>query len=312
VGVRSRSRRRDGAQLIIDARSTITTDNEVIAPSVTLSDDVKCGRILTDVITDHGIPLRSMHPFPASAMPALPLASVTSSGSQAVTVAEGEVLTLTPGQYGDLTVHGSLVLNPGKYTFPTMSIGSHATVASAGPVAVMVANYLTAGRKARLYPLFDKSAGQLQVFVAGTDPDTTIPTVSFGKHAEVRALIDAPHGTVALADQVCVTGAVAGFAIVTGQEVLAGYNTGFQERSPGQSGSQLLSGAYGVPPGTDTAPVVGAVPADTGISLSIGLPIRDNVGLQALIASVSEGTQGHQIKWTKVTFLKICYVANIG
>jgi hypothetical protein len=312
VGVRSRSRKCDGAQLIVGARSTISADDEVIAPSATLSDDVECGRILADVLIDHGIPLRSMHPFPASTMPVLPLASFTSTGSQAVTVAQGQVVTLMPGQYGDLTVHGSLVLNPGTYTFPTMSIGSHATVASAGPVTVMVANYLTAGHKAKLHPLFDKSAGHLQVFVAGTDPDTMIPTVSFGKHAKVRALIDAPHGTVALADHVCMTGAVAGFTIVTGHEVLVRCDSGFQDRSPGQSGSQQLSGAYGVPPGSNTAPAVGPVPADTGISLSIGLPIRDNAGLQTLISSVSDPKSAHFRKYISQNDFNATYGATVG
>jgi Pro-kumamolisin, activation domain len=312
VGVRSGSRRNDGAQLIVGARSRNTPQYEIIAPSITLGDDVECGRILTDVLVDDGIPLRSEHPFPASTMPTLPLASVTSTGSQAVTVAQGQVLTLTPGQYGNLTVDGSLVLNPGKYTFPSISIGFHATVASAGPVTVMVANYLTAGRKARLHPLFDKPAGQLLVVVAGTDPDTTIPTVSFGKHTEVRALINAPHGTVTLADHVHITGAVAGFAILTGEEVRVRYEGGFPEQSPDQSGSQQLSGAYGVPPGPNTAPVVGPVPADKGISLSIGLPIRDNTGLQALIASVSNPKSSQFRQYISQTNFNATYGATVG
>lgn len=288
IGVRSRSRKSDGAQLIVGARSRIWRDHEVIAPSVTLGDDVECGRILTDVLVDHGIPLRSEHPFPASVMPTLPLASVTSAGSQAVTVAEGQVSTLTPGSYGDLTVYGSLVLNPGDYVFSTITIGHHATVASAGTVRVMVANYLSAGREARLHPLFHQTAGQLQILVAGTDPAGTIPTVSFGEHAKVRALLGAPHGTAALANHVHVTGAVAGYVIVAGEDVVIRHEGGFPEKSPGQEGSQQLSGAYGVPPGPGTDPAVGPVPADTGISLSIGLPIRDNTSLQTLIASVSD------------------------
>lgn len=288
IGVRSRSRESGGAQLIVGSRSRIWRDHEVIAPSVTLGDDVECGRILTDVFTDDGIPLRSEHPFPASAMPTLPLASVTSTGSQVVTVAEGQVSTLTPGNYGDLTVHGSLVLNLGDYVFSSITIGHHATLSSAGTVRVLVADYLSVGREARLHPLFDQTAGQLQILVAGTDPATEIPTVSFGEHAEVRALLGAPHGTIALADHVHVTGAVAGYVIVTGEEVQVRHEGGFPEKLPGQEGSQQLGGAYGVPPGPGTALAVGPVPADTGISLSIGLPIRDNAGLQATIAGVSD------------------------
>jgi hypothetical protein len=288
IGVRSRSRDSGSAQLIMGAHSRSWPDQTVIAPSVALGDDVECGRILADELIDDGIPLRSEHPFPASAMPALPLASATSAGSQAVTVAEGQVSALTPGSYGDLTVYGSLVLNPGDYIFSAITIGHHATVAAAGTVRVIVANYLSASRGAQLHPLFDQAAEQLLVLVAGTDTATAVPAVSLGEHAEVRALLGVPHGTVALADHVHVTGAVAGYFIVTGEDVEVRHQGGFPEESPGQHGSQQLSGAYGVPPEPGTDPVAGPVPADTGITLAIGLPVQDSAGLQALIASVSD------------------------
>ena len=59
IGVRSESRKSSGPQLIADSRSRIRADHEVIAPSVTLGDDVECGRILTDRLVEHDIPLRS-------------------------------------------------------------------------------------------------------------------------------------------------------------------------------------------------------------------------------------------------------------
>lgn len=43
-----------------------------------------------------------------------------------------------------------------------------------------------------------------------------------------------------------------------------------------------------VPAGPGTLPVAGPVPNDAAVSLAIGLPFRDNDGLQALIASVSD------------------------
>jgi hypothetical protein len=60
--------------------------------------------------------------------------------------------------------------------------------------------------------------------------------------------------------------------------------------------AQYLSGAYGVPLVPSTAPVVGSVPADIGIALSVGLPVQNNVGLQALIVRVSD-LKSPQFRW---------------
>ena len=181
------SRRNDDAQLRVGERSKILPYYELVAPSVTLGHDVESGRILTDVLVDDGIPLRSENAFPAARMSGLPLASVTVTASQPVTVARGQVRNLIAGQYGALTVDGSLVLNPGTYTFSSISIGFDATVASANLVTLLVANFLTVGRRAKLHPLFDEPASRLLIFVGGTDLNTTIPTVSFGKYSRARA-----------------------------------------------------------------------------------------------------------------------------
>jgi hypothetical protein len=54
--------------------------------------------------------------------------------------------------------------------------------------------------------------------VSGSDTSSR-PAVSFGEGSEVRAILVAPHGTVAMADHVHATGACATFDIQLGEEV---------------------------------------------------------------------------------------------
>ena len=288
VGVRSRARDFPLGQLVAADGCVFEPDHTILAPSVSLGHHVVCGAIGTDALADDGVALRSPNPFPQSSMPSLPLTPMPATGATAVTVARGEVRSLEPGAYGALTVDGHLVLNPGEYVFSSLTIGHAATVASIGRVTMRVIDYLTAGREARLQPLYDQSAGQLVISIAGVDPAPTSPTASFGERTRLRSLLNCAHGTVSLADDVEVRGAIAAFAIAAGENVTVQYEDGFPVETRGESGSQQLTGAYGVPPGPDTLPLAGPVPPGTLISLSIGLPVRDGAGLQSFIDSVSD------------------------
>lgn len=288
VGVRSAAAEDAGGQLTVGGGSVIAPEHAVIAPSVTFGHHVRGGAVQADVLLDHGILLRPEQPFPAALMPPLPLASSPAPGTRDVTVAAGEVASLVPGGYDSLTVNGSLVLNPGNYVFTAVKAGHEARIVSVGTVHVRVLGYLTAGRDVELHPLFDGPASQLTISVAGTDQPSALPAVSLGERSRLRALLDAPHGSVALADQASVKGAVAAFRISAGEAVEVTFESGFPETAKEPHGSQELRGAYGVPPGPGTAPVAGPVPADTGISLSIGLPVRNADGLKSFIDGVSD------------------------
>jgi Pro-kumamolisin, activation domain/Subtilase family len=288
IGVRSIAREPAGVQLSAASDSVIEPDRAIISPSVALGHHVVRGEILTDALVDHAVPLRPERPFPASQMPPLPLAPAPAAGTEGVTVPAGQAASLSPGSYGAAQIDGSLVLNPGEYVFSSVTLGHRARMVSVGVVQVVVLDYLTAGWEAEIHPLFEQRADQLTISVAGTDQGPALPTASFGERSRLRALLNVPHGLITLADQAAVRGAAAGFAITTGEDVEAAFECGFPQSSAGQHGSQQLTGAYGVPPVPGTDPVAGPIPADTGISLSIGLPVRDGAGLQALIAGVSD------------------------
>src|SRR5215468_2203828 len=267
LGVRSRAEDGLESQLQIGSDSTVESDHEIIAPSVALGPHVRTGPIQTDSLVGDDIPLGPQQPFPASAMPVLPLAPSPTVGNSSVTVISQEVRTLVPGDYADLMVFGSLVLNPGDYVFSSATIADGANVTSVGEVRMVIADYLTAGRGARLHPQSDQPPDQLVVSVSGTDETVGRPAISFGEHAQVRALLNAPHGTVSLADHVEAAGAVAGFDIACGRSVRIRHAAGFPQDPPSEHGSQQLTGSYGVPAGPGTAPLVGPVPGDAAVAL---------------------------------------------
>jgi hypothetical protein len=287
IGVRSAAGNPGGGQLTAGAGSVIEAGHSVLSPSVSLGHAVRRGAVLADAVAG---PAESQadQPFPASLMPPLPLAASPAAGTETVSVPAGQERTLVPGRYGTLTVDGSLVLDPGDYVFASIDVGDGATLEPSGAARVVVLSYLRVGQDAEIQPPTGQPAGLLTISIAGTDQDQASPAVSVGERAQLRALLSAPHGSVVFADHAQVSGAVAGFAITTGDGVAAVFESGFPDQARLPAGSQQLTGAYGVPPGPGTDPVAGPVPAGTGISLSIGLPVRDNAGLQNFIASVSD------------------------
>ena len=105
----------------------------------------------------------------------------------------------------------------------------------------------------------------------------------------MRALLAAPCGTLAIADRTHLTGAAAAFDIAIGAECCIDFQGGFPgKRRRLQRGSQPLQGYYGPHPDPTVAPLVGPVPPDIIVPLSIGLPVRDHTGLANFVDAVSD------------------------
>jgi subtilase family serine protease len=101
-------------------------------------------------------------------------------------------------------------------------------------------------------------------------------------------LLAAPHGTLALADDVRATGAFAAFDVAVGAHARIEFQNGFPTDAPGQHGSQQLSGYFAIEPDPNVAPIAGPVPADAKVALSIGLSVKDPAGLKTFIKQVSD------------------------
>src|SRR5215471_9048739 len=144
IGVRSIAESGFGVQLKVGNNSVIEKSHTIFSPSVSLGEHVKVGTIQTNVRQDNGIPLRSQVEFPALAMPALPFVGAAANEDSNIIVESCQVVAIQPGIYGALSVNGTIVLNPGFYSFSNVTLADSAQlVASAGNVEITIEDYLT-------------------------------------------------------------------------------------------------------------------------------------------------------------------------
>jgi hypothetical protein len=293
IGIHAIAQTTYGFQLKAGSCTGIDKQYNVYSPSILLGKDVKLGIVQTNNLNDDGISIRSPLPFPGVTMPAPPFAPVLTAGGADVTVQANEVEALLPGSYGNVKVIGILLLNPGLYRFSSVTlIDGSKLLAIAGHVNVQISGDFTAGRQVHVSTAFDRPAGNFIIAVTNENTSETQPAASFGEHCRIRALIVVPHGTLAMTDHTHATGAFVGFDIVLGKHVHVEFQSGFLENkdTEGSHGSQQLRGYYGVNPDPSIAPLVGHVPHQSNITLSIGLPTPDPEGLQTALSKISDPT----------------------
>ena len=230
IGVRSPAHPNAGVQLTVGSGSRLDREKQVFSPCVSIGDDVGIGQILTNYFRDNDVVLTPLMPFPVLTMPALPVAPAPSSGGGNVTVPHGHTTVLLPGSYGDLTVCGRLELVPGDYSFTCVKavdcahirvtrnlqvLGDQRADEAAEQEKLTSANIrvktsLVSGREVVIAPADEQPAGELVISVAGSDAPIG-PAVSVGERSTIKAVLFAPHGTLALADHVRAAGGFAAF-----------------------------------------------------------------------------------------------------
>ena len=115
-------------------------------------------------------------------------------------------------------------------------------MAIAGDVEVSISGSLSTGREAEIAPAFDQGAAHLAISIGGLDAGQ-VPAASLGERSRIRALLSAPHGTLALADHTHATGAFAAMDIALGERVRVEFETGLPPRRPG---SRAASGSAAI------------------------------------------------------------------
>ncbi len=228
VGVHSVAPASFGTQLKVGNLSSVQPTHNLLSPSVSLGTLSVVGDVQTNSLQNNGALLGTQSSFPSSAMPVVPLATPPAAGGANVTVPAFTITNLAPGSYGALSVTGTLLLNPGTYSFSSVVIaGSAHVAANAGGVTVFVGGGLVAGASATILAGIGFAAGQLAIFAAGADGSASSPAVSIGAHSQIGALIAAPHGTIALASDVTATGALVAEDVTVGDRVTLNYQSGF-------------------------------------------------------------------------------------
>ncbi len=230
-----------GPQLVVGASATVQTNHNLVAPSVSLGSGAHVGDVQTNSLTNSGATLGTVASYPSS-MPSPPVALPTGSGGSNVTVPAFTITTLNPGNYGAVSITGTLYLNAGTYTFGSVTMANQGHLAGAGisgTATVSVAGTFQAGNSVSITSPGGTPAGQLVISVAGSDAGST-PAFSVGTSASISAVLSAPHGTLSIGGSSTVTGAFAGFDVKLGSGVTVTFQNGFPQPSP----------CFGVPDGT--------------------------------------------------------------
>ncbi len=286
-----------GPQLVVGDYSFVDPRDDLLAPSVQLGKDAFVGDVETSYLTNNGGKLLLQAALPA-AMPAVPIAHASTPGTSGVTVDRWQFQRLAPGAYATLTVNGTLVLEPGVFSFSAVTIGDGGRVlALPGGADVRIAGTLATGQGTELSPLQPEDgwndgwgpdphcqhqpASQLSLSVFGYDAGSGTPlAASVGSRSHIAAVLIAPHGTLSLASGVAATGAFAAFDIGVADQVQVSLE-GALPTSSDLHGSQQLSG-YRTGP-LIGAPLLGPAPPDLAIRVAIGLPFNDQAGLMNAI-----------------------------
>src|SRR5260370_744347 len=227
-------------------------------------------------------------------MPPLPLETAPAAGGPAVTVPLFQTVTLQPGSYGDLVVGGRVRLNPGSYSFSSVTLSNFARLeAEDGGVQIAIAGAFTTGKETTISTDSDERADQLNISVSGSDGATGTPAVTLGEHSKIRALLAAPNGTISFGEEMHAKGAFAGFDIVADDHVDFDFESGFSASSATTHGQQQLVGYFSSTIDPGIAQLVGPAPANTNIRLAIGLPFTDPQALNQLIGQVSPPKEPH-------------------
>jgi len=308
IGVRTPIALREGVQLTMGEHAE---SRNLFSPSTAIRNDADVKNVATNSLKrDPDSKMGAQSPFPAD-MPPLPLATASGSGADVILDHEKHG-SLTPGTYGAVRLghESELRLAPGKYTFASLTMDEHAKLlgeraagdgrTGGGGVDVHIVGGMWMAHEALVGPKDDDAkASEFTIEVAAADPgscncdDGLGPReiVTIGDEALVHGLLAAPHGTVRLAHEAKLKGAIAGFDIVAEEKVHAEFESGFPVSPPGSHGSQQLNGYFGPPPDPGVAMLSGPVPASAMVYLSIGLPIRDPAGLKAFVDQASDPTK---------------------
>jgi hypothetical protein len=196
--------------------------NGVIGRRMLLNPRTAAGDLFVTQLSAAGATFTSQNPFSAPPAPP-PIVSFT-PGTTALTVNSGQVVTRAAGNFGQVTVNGTLRLSGGIYQFQNLDLGNDGVLQPTAPSIVRVAGRVRGGDRARLLPAAPLGASALRLIVAGTGD--TNGGVVLGNDAQMAALV-VSRALVRVGDRFIGSGAIAGTNITYGFDARFTFNTGF-------------------------------------------------------------------------------------
>jgi hypothetical protein len=156
------------------------------------------------------------------APPLPPAIAAFTAGTTPLTVNGGQTVTKAAGNFGQVTVNGTLKLSGGTYKFQNLTLGPDGKLIATGASVVKIAGRITGEDRAQI--VSTSNAAGLRVFVAGAN-DTT-GGVFLRNDARVTALV-VSRAIFKAEDRLIASGAVAARDIQLAHDSTFTYDTGF-------------------------------------------------------------------------------------
>ena len=208
--------------LTVGLNGRVAVSSVLAAPLVLLGVGTVAGNVVTSQLIAPFTTTGAVSPF--AAPPAAPVPGPVSAGTTAINVPLFQTAALTSGQYGAVTVLGTLNLQGGIYQFASLTLGLGARLTALGSSVVRSAGVVSALPGAQLAPAAPLHAPDLRLEVSGTDALGN--SVVLGNNVQMTALADA-KGAFTAGDWFVGKGAIAGTQVSIGNNAQLTFDTGF-------------------------------------------------------------------------------------
>jgi pimeloyl-ACP methyl ester carboxylesterase len=194
----------------------------VLGRRIVLKDRAVAGDLFATQVVAPFASYSSLSAF--SAPPALPPIATFSAGSAAVTVNGGQTLTLASGNYGQVTINGTLRLSGGTYQVQNVILGNDAALIADATAKLRVLGRVTGADRVDITSAGALGAGALHLVVAGSTDATG--GVTLGNDAQLKSLV-LSRASVRTGDRLLASGAIAARNVAIGHESNFAFDTGF-------------------------------------------------------------------------------------
>ena len=213
-----------GSTLTAQFDARVAVGQVLLAQTVTLQDRVVTGEIGANTI-NVGVNVTTGPRSAYVAPPAAPAIPAFTAGNTAVTVNGGQTQTLAPGDYGNVTVNGTLNLSGGTYEIQNLRVGPDGRLAANAASTVRIQTGAQISDRADVVPNGTQNAGALRLIVNGTI-DGAVNSMSVGTDVVLTAIVVA-RNVFRTGDRFRGTGAISAQDVILGNDAILNFAVGF-------------------------------------------------------------------------------------
>jgi len=203
--------------------SRVVIDGATVGRRVVLRDRAQAGGLFATQVSAQFAKYVSRAAF--SAPPVSPPVGTVTPGTASIVANSGQTLTRAAGNYGAVTINGTLRLSGGLYQFQSLTLGPDGALLADADSEVRVATRTTAADRARILGPTSGGASGLRLVIAGANDANG--GLTLGNDGRLTALV-LSTASVRLGDRVSVSGAIAASNVSLGNDSTLNYAAGFE------------------------------------------------------------------------------------